>query len=241
MAFRSRFLHPSPTPDTQESHYNSVRAVTDPCRPGEPAQQWAGVASVAPPPAPAPAATGNGKTKKGKGGNGKLPTKKGHEQQDAGGADGGDEGGEGVDMKDAAVGEEEEEDGAATPEQEAEAQPHGRVEERDAAADAGEATAKAVGGQCPCGSGRRYRKCCRKADRQRRRGVGAAARKYGGSPSEEDTEETPGPRHAAASRKKKKQPPATGATTAPAAAGTVANKDDASVNAVAAKLEAIAM
>jgi hypothetical protein len=119
------------------------------------------------------------------------------------------------DVKDG-KGEGEEEGGATMAKQEADAQPHGRVEEGDAAADAGEAIVKAVGGQCPCGSGRRYRKCCRKADRQRQRGVGAAACKHGGSASEEDTQAAPGPR--------------------------AADKDEAiAINAVAAKLEAIAM
>lgn len=241
-----------------ESHYNSVRSVTDPCRPGEPAQQWAGVASTAPPPAPPPAAKGN--WKKGKGANGGKRQTNGYEQGAEGGTDDGGESGEGdgseaataaagadgeqPGAEDGAGGEGgEEEDGAAgattaAEGQEAEAQPHGEEEEGDAAADdAKEATtAKVVGGQCPCGSGRKYRKCCRKADRQRHRGAGAVGRKPGGSDEEEGREEAPAARHAAS---KKKKPPA---TTAAATAATGAGDDgDASVNAVAARLQAIAM
>jgi len=152
------------------AHYNSIRAMDDPCREGEPAKAFMALtatlsaastsstssstssSSSASSSPLRPKKTKNQRLKEAS--RAQLEPQEGEEDGNAAGVDGVDGGGE-----DDGEGDAEAEEGA----------------------DAG-TTAK-VGGQCPCGSGKKWRKCCRKAGRQRERfrsgGLGGKGQQQG--------------------------------------------------------------
>lgn len=149
------------------AHYNSIRAMDDPCREGEPAKAFMALTATPSKSSSQPAAASSStsstnssssssasssplRPKKTKNqrlqeASKELEPQDGEEDGDTAGVDGPEGGGDGQGNEDDGEG-------------------GGEVEEgRDA-----DTTAK-VGGQCPCGSGKKWRKCYRKAERQRER------------------------------------------------------------------------
>lgn len=146
------------------AHYNSIRAMDDPCREGEPAKAF--MALTATPSAASTSSSTSSSASSSSSSSSPLRPKKsknqrlqeeasreasepqdGEEDGNAEGVDGleGGGGGDGQGNTDGSEG-------------------NGNAEEGTEAGT----TAK-VGGQCPCGSGKKWRKCCRKAERQRER------------------------------------------------------------------------
>lgn len=140
-----------------DAHYNSVRAMDDPCREGEPAKAFMNLtakpfaacsSSTSPNTSPSTRSSSSSHRRI-KASEIQRPQEfelqYGEENDNMTGIEGsgGDSDGQGN-----------EEDGEG----------EGEVDERW---EAGMITK--VGGQCPCGSGKKWRKCCRKAERQRER------------------------------------------------------------------------
>ena len=154
-----------------EAHYNSVRALNDPCNSGEPAMPFLDV-TVAP-----PVASGAGGGKEEGEEKKKKKKKKKEKEEEEGGEEveekngnkaegrGEEEAGEDDEVQneketDTETGDRGREEGKGQP-----PQPGGGGDEQEE----GGGENKKVGGQCPCGSGKKWRKCCRKAEKQRQR------------------------------------------------------------------------
>ena len=139
------------------AHYNSVRALDDLCREGEAAKPFLDLAIAPPPSTPPAASTGNGGKHKDKASTKKDKPKKQCAEKD-----------EEEKNKDEMTEEAPPQDGGAQDHEAAAADDEAATGEVEDGQEEEEANAK-KGGQCPCGSGRKWRKCCRKAERQRQR------------------------------------------------------------------------
>lgn len=140
------------------AHYNSIRAMDDPCREGEPAKAFFGLTAT-PSKSSQAAVASSSSSSVSSAASSPLRTKKSKNQRLA------EENG-----RTEEEGEEEDNGEGAENGGNGDADGHGHEEDGDGEAEGdGEADTTKKGGQCPCGSGRKWRKCCRKAERQRNR------------------------------------------------------------------------
>jgi OTU domain-containing protein 3 len=140
------------------AHYNSIRAMDDPCREGEPAKAFMALTAT-----PSAASTSSifSSASASSSSSSPLRPKKSKNQR----------------LQEASDREvepqEQEEDGNSAGGEGPDGSADGHADENDGEGEAEEGTEAGttakVGGQCPCGSGKKWRKCCRKAERQRER------------------------------------------------------------------------